>query len=155
MRKKEREITDAQEVMDVIKRCDTIRLGIQDEPYPYVVPVSFGVAAEGEMPVFYFHGAKLGKKHTLLAKNANVCIEADICHSFVKSGTSATCVYESVIGYGRAAVVTGEEAEKGMKLLLEHCGFEGMKYNKKVLDKMFVYKITLDSITGKRRRATK
>lgn len=153
MRKKEREIKNFEEILGVIGRCDTLRIGIQDAPYPYIVPVSFGFTVEEGAPVFYFHGAKEGKKHTLLAKNANVCIEADICHSFIKTGRSATCLYESVIGYGTAEIVTGEEAEKGIGLLLAHCGFQDMKYNKKVLDKMHVYKITVENITGKRRKA--
>lgn len=152
MRKKEREIKNFEEILEVIGRCDTLRIGIQDAPYPYIVPVSFGFSAEAGALVFYFHGAKEGKKHTLLAKNADVCIEADICHSFVKTGKSATCVYESVIGYGKAEIVTGQEAEKGIELLLAHCGFQDMAYNKKVLDKMYVYKITVENITGKRRR---
>ena len=153
MRKSERQIQHFEEILDVIKRCDTLRIGIQDTPYPYIVPVSFGFAVEEGRLVFYFHGAKEGKKHTLLAKNANVCIEADICHSFIKTGRSATCVYESVIGYGTAEIVTGEEAEKGIRLLLIHCGFQDMKYDTKVLDKMYVYKITVENITGKRRKA--
>lgn len=42
MRRSDREITDFNEIVDVLRRADTIRLGLHDDPYPYVVPLSFG-----------------------------------------------------------------------------------------------------------------
>ena len=38
MRKSEREIKDFDKIIDIIKNTNTIRLGLNDEPYPYVVP---------------------------------------------------------------------------------------------------------------------
>lgn len=31
---------------DIISRCDTIRIAMFDEPYPYIVPVNFGEEIE-------------------------------------------------------------------------------------------------------------
>ena len=42
MRKADRQITDLNEIADILQRCDTIRIGISDEQAPYIVPVSFG-----------------------------------------------------------------------------------------------------------------
>jgi hypothetical protein len=53
--------------------------------------------------------------------------------------------------YGLAAMCMARGAVKGMDLLLEHCGFAGFEYDRKALDFTAVYKITLDSYTGKRR----
>ena len=33
---------------DVISRCDTIRIAMFDEPYPYIVPVNFGEEIIGD-----------------------------------------------------------------------------------------------------------
>ena len=42
MRRKDREITDINEIKFLLKTMDTIRIGFNDQPYPYIVPVSYG-----------------------------------------------------------------------------------------------------------------
>ena len=39
MRRKNREVTDMNEILDILRRCDTIRLGLTGADGPYVVPV--------------------------------------------------------------------------------------------------------------------
>ena len=73
MRKTNREIRDFDKIVDIIKNTSTIRLGINDSPYPYVVPVSFGFDIQDDKLCFYFHGATIGKKVQLLDKNPLVC----------------------------------------------------------------------------------
>ena len=152
MRQNKREIRDFDQITEVLSRCDTIRLGINDSPFPYVVPLSFGYETRDGKILLYIHGAKEGLKHDLLAKDNHVCVEADICHRFADTGHSVTTIYESVIGFGQAEKVFGEEAMLGLKLLLEHCGFPDYPIcEPKMLEVMTVYRITLDSVTGKKR----
>ena len=40
MRRKDREITDMETMLDILRRCDTVRIGMRGEEFPYVVPVS-------------------------------------------------------------------------------------------------------------------
>ena len=152
MRKSQREIKDANEVVNVLARCQTIRLGLYDEKFPYVVPLSFGLEqADGKLFV-YFHCAKEGKKVNLIAKNNAVCFEADILNGYVKTERSATADYQSVIGYGYAERIFGDEAVHGIELLMEHCGFGGFSAKDCVLtDIVAVYKISVETITGKSR----
>lgn len=42
MRRKDREITDFDEMIKIIEKCDTCRLALNDEEYPYIVPLNFG-----------------------------------------------------------------------------------------------------------------
>jgi hypothetical protein len=42
-------------------------------------------------------------------------------------------------------------AAYGLDVLLTHCGFDGFEYNHKVLEIAAVYRIRLESYTGKRR----
>jgi len=154
MRRHDREVSDFRELADILRRADTIRLGLQAEPYPYVVPLSFGFEASidklsGNNISLYFHGAREGFKHDLLARNPQVCVEADIFHRYAAVPGSVTAEYESFIGFGRAARVSGKEAIHGMDLLLAHCGFEGFTYDRAALDVTWIYKIELDSFTGK------
>ncbi|MDR0325294.1 MAG: pyridoxamine 5'-phosphate oxidase family protein [Oscillospiraceae bacterium] len=151
MRRADREIKDFDEIIDVLRRAESIRLGINGDPFPYVVPLSFGFEVRDGKVTVYFHGAKEGFKHELLAKNNAVCVEADIFHRYARSENGLTTEYESVIGFGRAIVAEEEDAAHGMDLLLEHCGYPGFAYDRAVLKIMRVYKIELLSITGKRR----
>ena len=151
MRRSDREITNSNEIVDVVCRADTVRLGLHDEPYPYVVPLSFGVEVEDGKLTLYFHGAKEGLKHELIAKNPKVCVETDIFHSYAEVPKSVTAEYESVIGFGVCERVTGDAAAHGLDLLLTHCGYDGFAYDRAVLDVTAVYKITLERVTGKRR----
>lgn len=151
MRRTDREVTDFQEIADILRRANTIRLGLHGDPYPYVVPLSFGFEASDGKITLYFHGAKEGFKHDLIQKKPLVCVETDIFHGYAGTQNSLTAEYESFIGFGRAESVTGEDAVKGMDLLLAHCGYAGFEYGRAALDITAVYRITLDSFTGKRR----
>ncbi len=150
MRRSDREVTEFGAIVDILNRAETIRLGLHDEPYPYVVPLSFGFEVDGEAITIYFHGAKEGLKHELIAKDPNACIEADVFHRYTEVPGSVTTEYESVIGFGRCELVAGAEAAKGLDTLLAHCGFGGFAYDHKVLDVTSVYKIKLESVTGKK-----
>jgi len=150
MRRIDREIKNRDEIIDVLKRADTIRLGINGGPFPYVVPLSFGFEDCGGQIIIYVHGAKEGFKHELIDKNNNVCVETDIFYQYKKSATGVTAESESVIGFGTAEVVQGEEAVKGLDLICSHCGFHGYGYDVAALAHMRIYKIKLESVTGKR-----
>ncbi|MBA4347430.1 MAG: 5-nitroimidazole antibiotic resistance protein [Clostridiales bacterium] len=152
MRKFDREIKSFYEIVDVISRCDTIRLGINDADAPYIVPVSFGFEVlDGKLAV-YFHGAKAGRKAELLRSLPRVCIEADICHGFPSNGHGGyTCDYESVIGYGYVELLEGEEAVKGVKLLNEHCGIHAEPCPPEAMAITAVNRVVLDELSGKRR----
>jgi len=151
MRRKDREITSFTEITDILRRTDIIRLGLNGGQYPYIVPLSFGFEAVDGKITMYFHGAKEGLKHDLIAKNNNVCVEADIFHGNIKSPGGITAEYESFIGFGSVERLTGTEAAKGIDSLLEHCGFSGYQCSEAELDATWVYKIEINSFTGKRR----
>ncbi len=152
MRKAGREIRKFDELVELLSRCDTIRLGINDAQAPYIVPLSFGYeVAEGKIAV-YFHGAKAGRKAELLRALPRVCIEADLCHGFVENGRgNYTCDYESIIGYGNIELLEGEEAERGIRLLLEHCGIFVEACPANAMAVTAVHRVVLDEISGKRR----
>ena len=46
MRRKDREITDFDEMMKIIAKCDTCRLALFDDEFPYIVPLNFGTNIE-------------------------------------------------------------------------------------------------------------
>ena len=152
MRKAQREITNLEEIADVLSRCDTVRIGINDAGLPYIVPLSFGYEIlDGKIAV-YFHGAKAGRKAELLRSLPRVCVEADLCHGFEDNGRGGyTCDYESVIGYGNVELLEGAEAEKGIRLLLEHCDIQAEACPAEAMAVTAVNRVILDELSGKRR----
>ena len=62
MRRKDREITDFNEMIEIIKKCDVCRIALNDEAFPYIVPLNFGLDVQGEQVFLYFHAAMEGKK---------------------------------------------------------------------------------------------
>ena len=153
MRKPEREVKNADEAIDILDRCETIRIGLYGPDYPYVVPMSFGYEFQNDQLDIYVHGAKEGLKHELIAQNNKVCAEADIFHRYAKTGRGTTTDYESFIGFGTIETAGRKDAVKGIDLLLKHCKTEGSAANCIKLGITTVYKIHLDSFTGKKRFA--
>jgi len=151
MRRQDREVTDFAKITDILRRADTIRLGLHGDPYPYVVPLSFGFEVADGKITLYFHGATEGLKHDSIQKNPLVCVEADILHRYATVENNVTAEFESFIGFGKAERVSDDEAVKGLDLLLAHCGYSGFEYDKAALNHTWVYKIELESFTGKRR----
>ena len=70
MRRRDREITDKQEILEVMRKCDVCRIALHDGDYPYIVPLNFGLQVENDMPVLYFHGALEGKKYEVMSLRA-------------------------------------------------------------------------------------
>ena len=152
MRRKDREVTDPQDVFDILNRCDTVRLGLRGDEYPYVVPLSFGAEWRDGKAVVYFHCAREGLKLELLRQCDRVCVEGDI---FIKTETTdhgITTRYESAIGFGRCELLTDtDEIIRGLHAITEHYGYHDYPLEKcRALEHLYVYKITLDQLTGKR-----
>ena len=120
--------------------------------YPYIVPVSFGLEDEDGQVIIYFHCAQQGLKVDLLKTNPSVCVEGDIFMQVEKTAHGITARYESVIGFGTCELLTdAEEIKHGLKLLLDHYGYYDYPLDHCMgLSHVFVGKIVLDTITGKR-----
>lgn len=152
MRKSDREIRDYNEILRLLDECQTIRLALHDEPYPYVVPLSYGWEDRDGKLFVYFHCAKEGKKLDLIAKNGNVCFEADCLAGYKSTNHGVTADYRSLVAFGKAERVYGEELVRGLELLLKHCRVEGYSAREcAAMDITAVVRITVDGITGKRR----
>lgn len=150
MRRTDREVTDFNEIADILHRAGTIRLGLHDEPYPYVVPLSFGYETKDGKITIYIHGAKEGLKNNLISKNPHVCVQTDILHHFKQTPKSFSAEYESFTGFGIAERISGSEAKRAIDLMVAQCGFEGIGYDEALLEVTAVYKINLSSFTSKR-----
>lgn len=151
MRRTDLEVTSLEEIVKIIDKCAVLRVGFFDGQYPYIVPLSFGYTFKNNKLTFYFHGAKEGLKHDLIAKDSKACVEGDIFYRYVKTARSVTVEYESFIAKGQVTEIIGEESVFGIKCILRHCNYlDFSASNCVVLDITRIYKIEVQSITGKR-----
>ena len=152
MRRKDREVENRAEIFDILNRCDTVRIAMHGNPYPYAVPVSFGMEIAGDKAVLYFHCAQQGMKADLLRANPFVCVEGDIFHKVETTAHGITARYESVIGFGKCQFLTdADEILHGLKVLTEHYGYHDYPLDWCMgLSHVLVGRIVLEKITGKR-----
>ena len=153
MRRKDREITDGAKIADIISRCDCCRIGFYDKGEVYIVPLSFGYTAKNNAYVFYFHGAKDGRKIELIKESPNVGFEMDTNYALntadIACGYSAR--FQSLIGNGVMSMVSEiEEKKLGLSLIMEHnTGKSSWSFDEKMLDAVAVFKMEIRTISCK------
>ena len=54
MRRRDREIKEFDEILQVILDCDSLVLGLNDGEFPYLVPLNFGMDIEDGQLYLYF-----------------------------------------------------------------------------------------------------
>ena len=153
MRRKDREITDFNEIIDIIKKCDVCRIALNDDEYPYVVPLNFGLDVQGNQVFFYFHAAMEGKKLDLIAKDNRATFEMDCDHNYIlyEERMSCTMGYASVIGHGTIEIVADEDKYESLKILMRQYHAEDFKFNTDMMKVTTVLKMTVTDMLGKRR----
>ena len=167
MRRKDREIKEFDEIIDVLSRCKVLHLALISDGKPYAVPINFGfVVHEGDGQkklAIYIHGAGEGKKLDAIKANPQVsfCAETSVETSGPENSPEDTCkwtcFYESVIGFGTASLVEdSKERTAGLDSIMLHNGYKmppGIKtiaYSAMALAHTAVIKIEVSEITGKR-----
>lgn len=153
MRRKDREIKDRDQIIQVMEKCDVCRLALHDEEYPYILPLNFGMETDGGQIVLYFHGAEEGKKYELMEKDNRAGFEMDCSHELVlkagKDGCSCTMKYESVIGQGRIEMVSGEEKYRALCLLMKHYHKEELSFSQSAMAHTKVFRLVVEQVSGK------
>lgn len=152
MRRKDREITDINDIISIIEKCDCCRVAIYDEKYPYIIPLNFGLKYENNKITLYFHCANEGKKLDLIKRNPNVSFEMDCSHKLLVGETACdySMEYESVIGSGVATIVNENKADVLTHLMKNYSDEKSFHYDENVLKAVTVFKIDVSEITAKR-----
>lgn len=155
MRRKEREVMDFSEITDILSRCQTVRIAMKGEEYPYMVPVSFGFEVIDGKIVIYVHGASVGLKNDYLAEDNRVCVEADIFYKIEPTERGITTRYESVIGFGHyEQLTTKEDKIMALRIMTERYGFCDYPLDRcRGLEMANVFRIVVEKVSGKRNLA--
>ena len=104
MRRKDREVLDEVKIDKFIRDCDCCRIGFYDKENDevYIVPLNFGYSNIDNKRVFYFHGAKEGRKIDLISKTNKVTFEMDSNHELIvgEMAWNYSERYQCVMGTG-------------------------------------------------------
>lgn len=151
MRRSDREIVNFEDIVKVMEKCDVCRLALNDEVYPYILPLNFGMQVIENKITLYFHGATEGKKYDLIKKNNKASFEMDCSHRLVSSIETGDCTmeYESVIGNGVVEMVENKDKYNALDILMRHYHREGFPINEKMIAMTNVFKLTVENVTGK------
>lgn len=153
MRRKDREITDFDEIVAIMRKCDVCRLALNDGDFPYIVPLNFGLEVRGDRVFLYFHAAREGKKLDLIARDNRATFEMDCDHNFIlyEERMSCTMGYASVIGHGTIELLPEEEKYAALKILMGQYHAEDFQFNTDMMNVTAVMRMTVLDMAGKRR----
>ncbi|PKM94052.1 MAG: pyridoxamine 5'-phosphate oxidase family protein [Firmicutes bacterium HGW-Firmicutes-1] len=150
MRRKEKEITDINEIEQILKRAQVCRLALSFKDNPYIIPMNFGYRDNH----LYFHCAREGKKLEIIEENPKVCFEVEVDKELMKGEKGCNCSmkYQSVIGFGIASIID-EQLEKvaALDIIMEQY-FENKNFNfsPSSVDAVKIIKVEINEMRGKK-----
>lgn len=153
MRRKDLEVTDRAEIDKILQDAQVLHLALNDDGYPYVVPLTYGY----ENGKLYMHSATTGKKIDLIRRNPKISfqVQADVVfHDDPKKSSGLTLTYRSVIGFGKVRILDdNDEKRSAIKILAAHYNEKGTKVERSdaALKNVAMLEITIDHVTGKQR----
>lgn len=153
MRRKDREVTDFDTIVDMIDSFEVVRLGFADGDYPYVVPLTFGYEVVDKKIYIYIHGALVGRKYELMQKNKKCSFEMDeaIKMECLTAAKDVTMRYKSVMGTATIDLLEGEERQRAIDnvIMARHEETKHFDYNRSKVPVTMVARLTVQSITAK------
>jgi len=155
MRRKDREISDIKEILEIVKKCDVCRVAFHAGKYPYIIPMNFGIVQREGTIKLYFHGAKAGTKLELIKENADVAFEMDCSHNVIlgEIACDSTMEYESVCGNGIMRIVSEDEKAAALSALMQqYQSDKNHDFSDKDMKAVEVFELTVDEIHGKRQK---
>ena len=152
MRRSDREVTTFEGMIAIIEKCDVCRLALNDDDYPYILPLNFGMNITDDNRLeLYFHGASEGTKYGLIARDNRASFEMDCEHNLVSELERGSCTmeYQSVIGQGHIEMIPEEGKLEALRILMKHYHMEDFPFNKAVMPRTTVFKLVVEKMTGK------
>lgn len=157
MRRKDREVLDEVKIDKFIRNCDCCRIGFYDKENNevYIVPLNFGYSNVDNKRVFYFHGAKEGRKIELISKTKKVSFEMDSNHELIvgKMACNYSERYQSVMGTGLISFVEDKDQKIAAlnEIMFQSTGKKDWEFPEPMLNGVVVFKIEVTSLSAKER----
>ena len=154
MTRRERQITDETQIMDILDKGKVLHLGLAVDNEPYVVPMNYGYTKENGKLVIYLHSAVRGKKLDMIRTNPRVFFEIDC--DLLPFESELPCQYgisySSVMGKGTARIVEDvEEKKQAMSTLMKTQTGKDFTFEDRLVSIVAVIRIDVDAYTAKHR----
>jgi nitroimidazol reductase NimA-like FMN-containing flavoprotein (pyridoxamine 5'-phosphate oxidase superfamily) len=159
MRRREREVTDRNEILNILDKSLIVHLGLcEADGMPYVVPMNYGYCFQEDHLVIYVHGATSGHMYDVIHENSRVSFEME-CDVLPFSGSVACkygMAYSCIMGRGTARILTDEEdsqeKQDALTLLMKaQTGRDDFSFNEKLAAVVNVVRIDVTDYTAKKR----
>ena len=152
--KREREVTDINEIKEILDKSMIVHVGMVDDGEPYVVPMNYGYTLEDGELCIYLHGATIGRKIDIINKNPKVFfeMECDVTPFEGKVACQYGTTYASVMGKGTAVVLDDvNDKIDGLSKFMKTQTGKDFTFDEKMVSIVNVIKITATSFTAKKR----
>ena len=154
MTRREQQITDINEIIDILEKSKVVHVGMIDGDEPYVVPMNYGYIFEEGKLTLYLHGAKRGRKIDALMANPKVFFE--MCCDVTPFEGDVACrygtTYASIMGRGLASVIEDvEEKKKALTLLMKAQTGKDFTFEDKLTTVVSIIRIDTLEFTAKKR----
>lgn len=153
MRRKDREIKNSDDINKILSEGKIIHIALNDDDFPYIVPLNYGYEYDGGKISFYFHSAKQGRKLELINKNPKAAFEIE-CGGEIALGGDTPCNYTtrylSVAGKGTVFQMEDlSEKIKGMNLIMKNLTGREFSFTEEMLSNVSVFKLEAESFSAK------
>ncbi len=154
MTRREQQITDINEIIEILEKSKVVHVGMIDGDEPYVVPMNYGYVLEDGKLTIYLHGAKRGRKIDAIKANPKVFYE--MCCDITPFEGEVACkygiTYASIMGRGLATLVEGvEEKKQALSLLMKTQTGKDFQFEDKLTTVVSIIKIDTLEFTAKKR----
>ena len=154
MTRREQQITDINEIIDILEKSKVVHVGMIDGDEPYVVPMNYGYIFEDGKLTLYLHGAKRGRKIDVLMANPKVFFE--MCCDVTPFEGDVACrygtTYASIMGRGLASVIEDvEEKKQALTLLMKAQTGKDFTFEDKLTTVVSIIRIDALEFTAKKR----
>ena len=154
MTKRERQITEPQQIQSILDTAKVLHLGLAVDNEPYVVPMNYGYTMEDGKLIIYLHSALQGKKLDMIRANPRVFFEMD-CDLAPFEGKVACqygLAYSSIMGRGTARIVEDvEEKKQAMSILVKTQTGKDFTFEDRLVSIVAVIRIDVAEYTAKHR----
>lgn len=156
MRRKDREIRDLEQMEAILKGCDAVRIGAQDDQGMFIAPLNFGYRLEGEKLTLFVHSAPEGRKVDAFRRGGQVAFEMDFGHALRTADTACghSFTYQSIMGTGEIRPLTErEEKRMGLGAIMEHMTGRTWEFPDESVDHTAVFALEVSQWTAKSNQA--
>lgn len=154
MTKREREVTDPSQILEILDTCKILHLGLVDGDQPYIVPMNYGYTMEDGHLTLYLHAATKGYKLDLMRANPRVCfsMECDVQMFEGRVACQYGTVYKSLMGKGMAELIEDvEDKKKFLSIFMKTQTGKDFAFDDRMVSIVSIIKIDVSDYSAKAR----